>query len=144
MKYPTIGYFENETFRPTGWVPTYPNPAMERLTNLDAYWGAKIVMAFTDEQIRAIVGMGYKSNADAAEELSRLIIERRDMIGRFWFARVNPLDHLELRTDRLMFAISPSTEDSRRRTARATTLSYWTDRGPLSEIGRCWRARRSS
>ena len=103
MKYPTIGYFENETFRPTGWVPTYPNPAMERLTNLDAYWGAKIVMAFTDEQIRAIVGMGKLSNADAAEELSRLIIERRDMIGRFWFARVNPLDHLELRTDRLMF-----------------------------------------
>ena len=101
--YPSIGYFENATFRPARWVPTYPNPAFERCTNRDAYWGAKIVMSFSDEEIRAIVGTGLLSNPDAAEELARLIIERRDMIGRFWFARVNPLDRFELVGDELRF-----------------------------------------
>ncbi len=103
MKYPSIGYFENATFRPARWVPTYPNPAFERCTNRDAYWGAKIVMSFSDEEIRAIVGSGRLSNRDAAEELSRLIIERRDMIGRYWFAKVNPLDHFAVRGEELSF-----------------------------------------
>ena len=103
MKYPSIGYFENETFRPAGWVPTYPNPAFERCTNRDAYWGAKIVMSFSDDEIRAIVGTGRLSNLNAAEELSRLIIERRDMIGRYWFAKVNPLDHFVVSGEELSF-----------------------------------------
>ena len=58
MPYVSLGYFENETFRPGGWVPDYPNPAFERCTNRDGYWGAKIVMAFGDDEIRAIVERG--------------------------------------------------------------------------------------
>ena len=104
MEYPSIGSFENATFRPEDWVPTYPNPAFERCTNRDAYWGAKIVMSFTDEEIGAIVDTGLLSNPDAAAELARLIIERRDMIGRFWYARVNPLDRFEVVGDQLRFA----------------------------------------
>lgn len=96
MKYPEIGYFENETFRPTGWVPTYPNPAFERCTNRDAYWGAKILMSFSDEDIRAMVEMGQYGDPGATDELTSLLIERRDIIGRFWFGRVNPLDHFRI------------------------------------------------
>jgi hypothetical protein len=103
IKYPSIGYFENATFRPARWVPTYPNPAFERCTNRDAYWGAKIVMSFTDAEIRAVVGTGLLSNRDAAQELARLIIERRDMIGRFWYTRVNSLDHFEVVDGELHF-----------------------------------------
>lgn len=92
MRYPELGYFENETFRAQKWVPTYPNPAFERCTGRDGYWGAKIVMSFRDEDLAACVDAGAYSNPGAAEELTRLLIERRDMIGRYWFARVNPLD----------------------------------------------------
>ena len=95
MEYPTIGYFENETFRPGKWVPTYPNPAMERCTDRDGYWGAKIVMSFRDEEIAAMVGTGRLSDPGATAELTRLVAERRDMIGRYWFGRVNPLDRFE-------------------------------------------------
>jgi hypothetical protein len=103
MEFPEIGYFENETFRADGWVPTYPNPAFERCTNRDGYWGAKIVMSFTDEDIAAMVSMGGYANPAAGKELTRLLSERRDMIGRHWFARVNPLDHFSVREGALGF-----------------------------------------
>ena len=104
MPYISLGYFENETFSPAGWVPDYPNPAFERCTDRDGYWGAKIVMAFSDEEIRAMVERGRYSDPGATEELTRLLSERRDMIGRYWFARVNPLDRFEVQGDRLRFA----------------------------------------
>ena len=103
MKYPAIGYFENQTFSPGGWVPTYPNPAFERCTNRDGYWGAKIVMAFRDDEIGAMVERGLYSDPGATAELTRLLAERRDMIGRYWFGRVNPLDHFSVEGGRLRF-----------------------------------------
>jgi len=103
VKHPELGYFENETFRPGRWVPTYPNPAFERCTNRDGYWGAKIVMSFTDEDIAAMVSTGRYSNPEAAAELTRLLVERRDMIGRHWFARINPLDHFSVHDGALGF-----------------------------------------
>ena len=103
MPYISLGYFENETFRPGGWVPDYPNPAFERCTNRDGYWGAKIVMGFRDDEIRAMVERGRYSDPDATAELTRLLAERRDMIGRYWFERVNPLDRFEVEDGRLRF-----------------------------------------
>ena len=103
MPYVSLGYYENETFSPGGWVPDYPNPAFERCTNRDGYWGAKIVMAFGDDEIRAIVERGRYSDPGATAELTRLLAERRDMIGRYWFERVNPLDRFEVGDDRLRF-----------------------------------------
>ena len=103
MKYPELGYFENKTFRPGQWVPTYPNPAFERCTARDGYWGAKIVMSFSDEEIASVVETGQYSNPDAAAELTRLLIERRDMIGRYWFDKINPLDKFWIDRDGLRF-----------------------------------------
>lgn len=103
MEYPEIGYFENETFDPASWVPTYPNPAFERCTNRDGYWGAKLVMAFTDDDIATIVGTAQYSDSGATRKLTELLIERRDMIGRYWFDRANPLDHFVLADGSLTF-----------------------------------------
>ena len=103
MPYPSLGYFESEIFSPKRWVPDYPNPAFERCTNRDGYWGAKIVMAFRDAEIRAMVERGLYSDPDATAELTRLLVARRDKIGRYWFTKVNPLDHFELHQDGLTF-----------------------------------------
>ena len=103
MAYSELGYFENETFRANKWVPTYPNPAFERCTGRDGYWGAKIVMSFSDEDIATCVAAGKYSRPEAADELTRLLIERRDMIGRYWFARVNPLDRFWVDRNGLSF-----------------------------------------
>jgi hypothetical protein len=103
MPYPSLGYFENQTFDPGRWVPTYPNPAFERCTNRDGYWGAKIVMSFTDEEIRAMVDQGRYSDPGASAELARLLAERRDLIGRYWFGKVNPLDRFAFEEGALVF-----------------------------------------
>ena len=103
MPYPSLGYFENRTFRPGRWVPTYPNPAFQRCTNRDGYWGAKIVMSFSNEDIAAMVKMGQLSDPGAEAELTRLLVERRDMIGRYWFDRINPLDRFWIDRDGLRF-----------------------------------------
>ncbi|MEE8576949.1 MAG: hypothetical protein V3T31_06810, partial [candidate division Zixibacteria bacterium] len=51
--YPELGYFESEIFKPNKFDPIQPNPAFDNMTNRDAYWGAKIVMSWTDDDLRA-------------------------------------------------------------------------------------------
>lgn len=98
-EFPSVGYYESEIFDPGAWYPTYPNPAFEYATLRDAFWGAKIVMAFKDEDIRAIVETARMSNPEAREYLIKTMIERRDKIGRYWFARINPLDKFRFERD---------------------------------------------
>ena len=103
MAHPTIGYFENDTFRPGKWVPAYPNPAFQWCTSRDGFWGAKIVTAFSDDDVAAIVRTGRLSSPEAEAELTRLLVERRDMIGRYWFGLVNPLDRFHVEAGTLRF-----------------------------------------
>ena len=48
----------------------------------DAFWAARRVMAFTDDQIRAIVKTGQFTDAAAEQHLADVLIKRRDAIGR--------------------------------------------------------------
>ena len=96
IEYPSVGYFESELFNPETWVPVYPNPAFDHMTLRDAFWGAKLVMSFSDEELEAIVKTGDITNPDAEAELLRVLKERRDKIGRHFFGRINPLDRFEL------------------------------------------------
>ena len=55
---PSVGRFESETFDPEEWTPLYElAPFANRLPD-DTFWAARQVMAFTDEDIRAIVEIG--------------------------------------------------------------------------------------
>jgi hypothetical protein len=94
--YPSVGYWRSDVFRPGDWVPTYPNPAFEKMTPRDAFWGAKIVMAFSDEDLRAIVETAEMSNPDAEAFLLDVLTERRDKTGRYWFRRMAPLDRFRV------------------------------------------------
>jgi hypothetical protein len=63
------------------------------------------VTSFTDEQIETAVAAGRYSDPEAARDLVRTLIERRDKTGRAWFARIAPLDRFELATaEQLRFA----------------------------------------
>ena len=65
-KYPDlreVGAFEANTFDPAEWTTNQPiAPFANRLPD-DTFWAAKQVMAFTDEDIRAIVQTGQYSKA---------------------------------------------------------------------------------
>ncbi len=92
----SIGYFESEIFAPNKWDVIVPNPAFENMTVRDAYWGAKIVMAWREENLRALIETGSYSDPAAEAYLLRILLERREKIGRYWFGRVNPLEEFTL------------------------------------------------
>ena len=100
---PDVGAFEYEMFDPERWVPEYPNPAFSNMNADDAFWAARQVMAFTDEDIRTIVETGEYSDKRAEDWVVRCLIERRNKIGRAYFSRVLPLDRFAIRTGRLEF-----------------------------------------
>ena len=95
IPHPSVGYFRADVFKPGRWVSAHPLPAYENMTLRDAFWGAKQVMSFSDEDIRAIVKTGQITNPNAEEYLTDILIKRRDKIGRYWFSRINPIDKFQ-------------------------------------------------
>jgi hypothetical protein len=104
-KYPNIrevGSFEGNAFNPEEWTTNHSiAPFANRLPD-DTFWAAKQVMAFTDEEIRAIVQTGQYSK-EAEDWITAALIERRNRIGRTFFARVLPLDRFRVTANTLEF-----------------------------------------
>lgn len=97
IRFSSIGNFTAKNFHPQKYEFINPNPAFKNMTNRDGFWGGKLVMSFTEEQIRAAVAEGQYSDPRAEEYLVQTLMERQRIIGRFWFNRMNPLDKFELR-----------------------------------------------
>jgi hypothetical protein len=98
-----VGNFTAAAFDPLAWKANYPNPAFVQMTPLDGYWGAKRVMAFRDEQIRAIVEEGRFQDPRVVDYITRVLESRRDAIGRAWFNQVLPLEGFRIVDDHLGF-----------------------------------------
>ena len=107
VHYPTdlkaVGNFTAAAFDPLTWKANYPNPAFVQMTPLDGYWGAKHVMAFRDEQIRAIVEEGRFQDPKVVDYITKVLESRRDAIGRAWFRQVLPLEGFRIVDDHLRF-----------------------------------------
>jgi hypothetical protein len=101
--YPSVGRFEAEVFDPERWYPEFPNPAFLNRLPDDEFWAAKQVMAFSDDQIRAVVKTGQLSDSAAEQYLVDCLIQRRDKIGKAFFAKVLPLDRFTVRNGELAF-----------------------------------------
>jgi hypothetical protein len=98
-----IGNFESKTFDPETWKTDYPNPAfLSRLPD-DNFWAAKQVMAFTDDDIRAIVETARFSSPRSTDYMVATLAERRDKIGRAFLCRLLPLDHFRVESQELVF-----------------------------------------
>jgi hypothetical protein len=105
-KYPklkAVGVFESAVFDPERWIPEYPNPAFLNMLPDDAFWAAKQVMAFTDEQIHAIVRTGGYSDSRVVDYITKCLIERRDKIGKAYFRPVLPVDRFRIEKGALKF-----------------------------------------
>jgi hypothetical protein len=100
---PSVGRLESKLFEPDEWKPEYPNIAFLNRTPEDEFWAARQVMAFRDDEIRAIVKTGEYSDPAAEEWIARCLIERRDKIGRAYFSKVLPLDGFRIEGGRLRF-----------------------------------------
>ena len=98
-----VGRFDSASFDPLTWKPDYPNPAFLRMDREDAFWAAKQVAVFTDEEIRALVDTGEYSDTRAAKWIGDSLIKRRDKIAEAWFSRVLPLDNFSVVDGKLSF-----------------------------------------
>lgn len=90
---PSIGYFDNREFNPGTWKSNLPHYTFNYLTNADGYWAAKIVSSFTDEDISTVVKTGQLTNKSDEDYLINTLIERRDMVAKYWFDKVSPLEN---------------------------------------------------
>jgi hypothetical protein len=100
---PSVGSFESAEFDPGAFATEVPHPAFRAMTDRDAYWGAKIVGSFSDAQIAAAVDAAQYDAPAARDLIEHLLIERRDKVTRYWFARVAPLDFFTIQSNTLRF-----------------------------------------
>ncbi len=98
-----VGLFDVATFEPDAWKPDLPYSAMANLTERDGYWAAKVLSAFTDEDLRLILGQGHYQNPDAVDFLVETLAGRRDKIVAYWFDKVPPLDFFTLTAEGIDF-----------------------------------------
>jgi hypothetical protein len=101
--HPSVGLFEWQVFNPETWRPEYINPAFHNALPDDTFWAAKQVMAITDDQIRWAVETGEYSDAAARDWVVECLIQRRNKIGRTFFAKVLPLDRFRVEGNALAF-----------------------------------------
>jgi hypothetical protein len=80
-QYPSIGYLTAETWDPDQFRTNRKLPTHIRMTDRDAYWGTKIVTAFSDAQIDAVMATAEFPPADGAYATHALKV-RRDILGR--------------------------------------------------------------
>lgn len=100
---PAVGYFSNDFFDPARYKNLLPYEVFRLVRRADGFWAAKILMGFSDEDIRAMVKAGKYSQPEDADSIAKTLSERRDIIARHWFSQVSPLDQFTLEDGKLSF-----------------------------------------
>lgn len=95
-----FGYFRAE-HDPDVWRGEYPNPAFSRMTERDAAWGTRIIARFTPAHIAATVKVGDFTNPEHEAFLTRVLVERRMILLRRYFAKLSPLTDFSAEPSRL-------------------------------------------
>jgi len=113
-----VGLFDAWSFDPLQWKPEVSNPAFLMMDKADAFWAAKQVAAFTDDEIRAIVETGRLSDPRAVAWITNCLIKRRDKIAGAWLSKVLALDRFRIADGRLVF------DDLSARYETGTSRSY--------------------
>ena len=133
--YAGVGRFDSASFDPMSWKPNYPNPAFLLMDAGDAFWAAKQVAAFSNDEIRALVETGEYSDPRAAAWIAESLIKRRDKIAEAWLSKVLPLDKFNVVDGKLAFDDLQASRDSGSRGEYSVQWASWDRTGqstPLS------------
>jgi hypothetical protein len=96
---PAVGRFEANFFNPERWKPEYPNPAFDNARPDDLFWGARCVIAFSDEALLEVTRTAQFSDPEATAYMTQTLITRRDKIAQLWLNVVLPVVDFELSPD---------------------------------------------
>jgi len=122
-----VGRFESAHYDPLAWRDRYPYRPFMRVDAADGFWAAKIIMRFTEPQLRAAVEEGHYKDPRAVDYLVRVLIERQRITALTYFSQLSPLDNFKVTNDatlcfddlqRVYFSHVPATQ------YRATFYDY--------------------
>jgi hypothetical protein len=88
---PLLGYFTDADFDPERWKPGYPNPAFSRMTERDAAWMARLIARIGEPHLRALAMEARLTDPRLVDELTRVLMGRRERILRRWLLRLSSL-----------------------------------------------------
>ena len=121
---PAVGRFEANYFRPERWKPEYPNPAFDNARPEDLFWGARGVMAFSDEAILEVTRTAAFTDPEATAYMTQTLITRRDKIGQLWLNVVLPVDDFDLTADGVLTFRNIAMESKTAIAGRGYTVSW--------------------
>ncbi|MBA3395340.1 MAG: hypothetical protein H0T89_22010 [Deltaproteobacteria bacterium] len=110
-----VGLWEADHYDPGEWRPNSLYWPYEEKDRFDAFWGAKILIRFTREQLAAIVDEAQYSDPRSAQYMLEVLIQRQRKTARYWFDQVAPLDR---------FAVEAAPDGSARVCFTDLTLHY--------------------
>jgi hypothetical protein len=98
-----VALFEAAHFDPATWRINAPYWPFDEADATDTYWGAKLVMRFTKEQIATAVAEAHFSDPRATAYIIDTLLERQRRVGRYWLDQVSPLDRFVIEPGALCF-----------------------------------------
>jgi len=90
-----VGAFRTAGYDPGGYAPLLAYRPFEVADRTDGFWGARIIMRFTEAHLRAAVDAAQLSDPRAAEYIVRTIVARQRETARYWFSKLTPADAFE-------------------------------------------------
>jgi hypothetical protein len=92
-----VGLFTADDFDPGGWKQTFPSVMFDNLTPQDAFWATRIVLSFTEPEIRAMVETGQYLDPKDSDYIVKTLLERRRILARYWLMKVDGLADFSLK-----------------------------------------------
>lgn len=93
-----LAYYDVEHFDPGSWTPQYWNGALDRRTEADLAWGARLLARFDDALLDALVALARLTDADVEAHLRTTLAGRRERLLRRYLTRLSPLTDPEVRS----------------------------------------------
>ena len=123
---PAVGMFTSDDFHPEGWVSTYPVLPFDNMTDQDAYWAMRIVLSFTEPELRSVVETASYSDQKDTDYVLRTLLERRSILARHWLPKVDALSDFSVRPldGGIALAFRDVMIDSKTQDPDSTSYSY--------------------
>ncbi len=92
-----VGLYSNDLYNPAEWkANTFAQLPLVWADRFDQFWGSKILIRFTPDQLAAALKAGRYSDPRAPKYLLETMIARQRTTARYWFRRVNPIDEFSV------------------------------------------------
>lgn len=94
---PEVGRFTAADFNPGSWKPTYGSVAFSNMTDLDAFWATRIVLSFSEQDLRSIIETAEYTGPTTDNYVLQTLLDRRRMLANYWLRKADALSDFAVR-----------------------------------------------